>query len=133
MTRTLRRIILTGLVCAGMAAVAGIAIERARLGPTDAEAVARVERSVRAEIAGVTSALADIASAVARQPALFDAAAADPAGAGVRALLDRTDQALRGRTAGVFAVTAHRPSGAPLAWSGVPSEIPAERISGPEM
>ena len=39
----------------------------------------------------------------------------------------------RARTAGVFAVTAYRPSGAwPLAWSGVPSEIGVERIAGPE-
>src|SRR5688572_6290012 len=70
---------------------------------------------------------------VAREPALFDAAAADPAGGGLRALLDRADQSLRGRTAGVFAVTAYRPSGAwPLAWSGVPSDIGVERIAGPE-
>ena len=34
--------------------------------------------------------------------------------------------------AGVFAVTAYRPSGVPLAWSGVPSEVPVERIAGPE-
>ena len=68
---------------------------------------------------------------MAREPALFDTAAADPAGA--RPLLDRADQALQGRTAGVFAVTAYRPSGAwPLAWSGVPSEIGVERIAGPE-
>ena len=131
--RPLRRIYLAGLLCALMAAVAGIVLERARFGPTNAEAVARVERSVRAEIAGVTSVLGDIAAAVARESALFDAAAGDPAGPGVRALLDRADQALRGRTAGVFAVTAYRPSGArPLAWSGVPSDIPVERIAGPE-
>ena len=68
---------------------------------------------------------------MAREPALFDTAAADPAGA--RPLLDRADRALQGRTAGVFAVTAYRPSGAwPLAWSGVPSEIGVERIAGPE-
>jgi len=131
--RPLRRIYLAGLLCALVAAVAGIAAERARFGPTDAEAVARVERSVRAEIAGVTGALNDIATAVAREPALFDAAAADPAGPGVRALLDRADVALRGRTPGVFAVTAYRPSGAwPLAWSGVPSDIPVEPVAGPE-
>jgi hypothetical protein len=63
-------------------------------------------------------------------PQLFDTAAADPAGA--RPLLDRADQALQARTAGVFAVTAYRPSGTPLAWSGVPSEIGIERIAGPE-
>ena len=130
--RPLRRIYLTGLVCAALAAMAGIALERARFGPDDqTEALARVERSVRVEIDAVASALNDIASSVAREPALFDTAAADPAGA--RPLLDRADQALQGRTAGVFAVTAYRPSGAwPLAWSGVPSEIGVERIAGPE-
>ncbi len=130
--RPLRRIYLTGLVCAALAALAGISAERARFGPSDhKEAQARVEQSVRAEITAVTSALAEIAASVAREPALFDTAAADPAGA--RPLLDRADRALQGRTAGVFAVTAYRPSGPwPLAWSGVPSEIGVERIAGPE-
>jgi hypothetical protein len=119
--RPVRRIYLTGLVCAALAAVIGISLERARFGPNDEnEALARVERSVRKEIESVTSALEDIAASVAREPALFDTAAADPAGA--RPLLDRADQALQGRTAGVFAVTAYRPSGTPLAWSGVPSD-----------
>ena len=130
--RPLRRIYLTGLVCAALAAVVGITIERTRFGPDDQnEALARVERSVRTEIDVVAAALNDIASSVAREPALFDTAAIDPAGA--RPLLDRADRALQGRTAGVFAVTAYRPSGAwPLAWSGVPSEIGVERIAGPE-
>jgi signal transduction histidine kinase len=129
--RPLRRIYLGGLLCAALAAVAGISIERARFGPNDAnEALARVERSAATEINGVTAALNDIASSVARAPALFDTAAADPAGA--RDLLDRADQALVGRTAGVFAVTAYRPSGTPLAWSGVPSEIDDQRIAGSE-
>jgi signal transduction histidine kinase len=130
--RPLRRIYLSGLVCAALAAIAGISIERARFGSNDEnEASARVERSVRAEIDVVAAALNDIASSMAREPALFDTAAADPALA--RPLLDRADQALQGRTAGVFAVTAYRPSGAwPLAWSGVPSEIGVDRIAGPE-
>ena len=132
-TRALRRIYLVGVVCAVLAAVAGAAFERSRFGPSDADAVARVERSVRAEITNVTSALQDIASAMAREPALFDAAAKDPAGSAVRLLLDRADQALRGRAPGVFAVTAYRPSGAwPLGWSGVPSEVVLERTAGPE-
>lgn len=130
--RPVRRIYLTGLVCAALAAAIGIFLERARFGPSDqGEAMARVERSVRAEIDAVASALNDIASTVAREPALFDIAAADPAQA--RDLLDRADRALQGRTAGVFAVTAYRPSGAwPLAWSGVPSEIGVDRVAGSE-
>jgi nitrogen fixation/metabolism regulation signal transduction histidine kinase len=130
--RALRRIYLTGLACAVGAALGGIAIERARFGPTDQDAMTRVERSVRAEIDAVAGALNDIAASVGREPALFDTAAADPA-AGARPLLDRADQALQARTAGVFAVTAYRPSGAwPLAWSGVPSEIDIDRIAGAE-
>ena len=130
--RALRRIYLTGLACAVAAALGGIAVERARFGPTDEDAMTRVERSVRAEIDSVASALSDIAASVGREPALFDTAAADPA-AGARPLLDRADQALQARTAGVFAVTAYRPSGAwPLAWSGVPSEIDIDRIAGAE-
>jgi signal transduction histidine kinase len=130
--RPLRRILLIGIGCAAAAALIGIVLERTRFGPTDAHARAKIEASVRSEIVGVTAALSDIASVVAREPALFDAAAVDQSGPGVRALLDRADQALHGRTAGVFAVTAYRPSGAwPLAWSGVPSELPVERIVGP--
>ena len=125
------RIYLSGLLCAALAAIAGISIERARFGSDDpADARARVERSAAAEIQAVAAALNDIALSVARQPALFDAAAVDPAGA--RPLFDRADQALVGRTAGVFAVTAYRPSGTPLAWSGVPSELEPHRIAGPE-
>ena len=79
--RSLRRIYLIGLVCAAGAATSGIAIERARFGPNAQEALARVERSVREEIQSVSSALTDIAASVSREPALFDTAAADPAGA----------------------------------------------------
>ena len=129
--RPLRRIYLTGLACAVAAAVGGIALERARFGPSEQDAMRRVEQSARVEIDEVAAALNDIAVSVGREPALFDTAAADPAGA--RPLLDRADQALQARTAGVFAVTAYRPSGAyPLAWSGVPSEVGVDRIAGPE-
>ena len=125
------RIYLVGLLCASVAALIGISIERARFGPNDSdEAMARIQRSTAAEISGVASALNDIALSVGRDPGLFDTAAADAAGA--RPLIDRADQALVGRTPGVFAVTAYRPSGTPLAWSGVPSEIEAQRIASPE-
>jgi len=86
---------------------------------------------VRADIADVFAALGDISATVAVEPAQFDVAAKDLADA--RTLLDRADLALRGRPAGVFAVTAYRPSGGlPLAWSGAPSEIDVDRIAGPE-
>ena len=132
--KTLRRIYAGGLACALVAAAVGFALERARFGATEAEGLARVERSVQSDISAVAAALSDIASSVAREPGLFDAAAADPVGAGARLLFDRADQSLEGRTAGEFAVSAYRPSGSgtPLAWSGRPSEIPLERLSEEE-
>ena len=70
--RPLRRIFLTGLVCAALAAAAGIAIERARLGPDDpVEAIARVEHSARADLAMRAS--ADQAGQAFHPPADFRA------------------------------------------------------------
>jgi nitrogen fixation/metabolism regulation signal transduction histidine kinase len=131
--RTLRRIYLRGLVFATIAALIGFALERARFGPTDADALVRVERSVHSAVAGVTDALVDIASNMAAERELFDATAADVSGAGVRLLLDKADQVLHGRTPGMFAVTVYRADGAlPIAWSGVPSEVPVGRMDGAE-
>jgi signal transduction histidine kinase len=131
-TRALRRIYVAGLLGAALAAAVGLALERARFGATEADAFGRVERSVRSEIADVIASLNDITVSLAREPALFDAAAADPAGA--RALLDRADQVLQAqaRTTAVYAVTAYRPDGTPLAWSGVPSEIDVQQIAQSE-
>ena len=132
-SRPLRRIYLVGLTCALAAAIIGIALERARFGSDDAEAAAGVRRSITDEISAATSTLQEIADAVAREPALFDAAAVDAAGSGVRALLDRADQVIRGRPPGLFAVTAYRPSGVwPLAWSGPASDVAADVVAGPE-
>ncbi|HTL03033.1 MAG TPA: HAMP domain-containing sensor histidine kinase [Vicinamibacterales bacterium] len=133
-TKTLRRIYAGGLACALVVVAAGFALERARFGASEAEGLARVERSVQSDITAVAAALTEIASSVGREPGRFDAAAADPVGTGARLLFDRADQALQGRTSGAFAVSAYRPSGSgtPLAWSGRPSEIPIERLSGDE-
>ena len=129
---SLRRIYTGGVACALLAVAIGLAIERAKFGSSDADALARAERSVRTELAGVATSLDEIVSSVARAPALFDAAAAIPSGA--RALFDSADAALVGRAPGVFAVTAYRASGSgtPLAWSGRPSEISLDRLSEAE-
>jgi signal transduction histidine kinase len=133
-SRSLRRIYAGGLACAVLATVVGLALERARFGSSDADALSRVEASVRSEIAAVNASLTEIAASAARDPGLFDAAARDPAGPSATALFDRADQSLQGRTPEVFAVTAYRPSGSgtPLAWSGRPSDIPVERLSEAE-
>src|SRR5438045_4333402 len=105
--KTLRRIFAGGVACALVAAAIGFALGRARFGANDAEGLARVQQSVQSDISGVASALKDIAASVAQAPGLFDAAAADPLGAGAQTLFQRTDVALQGRTPGDFAVSAY--------------------------
>ena len=50
---------LAGLTAAALAGLAGVALERWWLGPTDATAAARVESLVRREFGGMIAALAD--------------------------------------------------------------------------
>jgi hypothetical protein len=108
----------------------GFSWGRIRFGTTESDALARVERAVQAHIDRTASTLQEIAADVAREPRLFDAAAADPVGSQAHLLFDRADQSLDDRTSGVFAVSAYRPSGSgtPLAWSGRPSEIDLARL-----
>jgi signal transduction histidine kinase len=132
--KTLRRIYAGGLAAALVAGLAGFGLERARFGATEAEGLGRVERSVQADISAVAATLSEIASAVASEPELFDKAAADPVGTDTRTLFERTDRSLEDRSLSLndFAVSAYRPSGALLAWSGRPSEIPVDRLSAEE-
>ncbi len=127
----LRTIYAVGLSCALLAVLTGFALERRRFGSSEGEALAEVQRSVQSQMASVFDSLLAIAGDAARDPRLFEPAAADPEGASARALFDRADAALRARPAGVFAVTMYRASGdsRPLAWSGRPSEIDPARLA----
>src|SRR6476646_1050540 len=104
-SRTLRRIYAGGLTCALVAAVVGFSLEHARFGATEADALARVQRSVQSEITSVAAKLSDIASSASLQPRLFDRAASDPVGEDARLLFDLADQSLEGQASGEFAVS----------------------------
>ena len=70
-----RRLLVAGLTAAALAGLAGVALERWWLGPTDATAAARVESLVRREFDGMTAALAEVATAIAANPAARELAA----------------------------------------------------------
>jgi signal transduction histidine kinase len=124
------RLFLGGTLCAVAAAATGFALERARFGSSDAAAFARLERSVRTQLGDITVSLHEIAASLSREGPLLALAAADPTAA--RTLLDRADEILRADPDTALSVTVYGSGGRPLAWSGHPSDLPPDRLAGPE-
>jgi signal transduction histidine kinase len=124
-----RRLLAGGLLAAALAGLAGGALEYWRFGPTDATAAARVEAMVREEFDAMTGALAQVASGIASNRSASDALVAGPEGA--RAIFDLL-ASVRGGSPHPddIAATVYAADGVALAWTGRPSNIPAERIVG---
>ncbi len=128
---TWRRLLAAGLTAALLSGLAGVALERWWLGPTDATAAARVESLVRREFDGMTAALGSMATAIATNPAARELAAGPEA---ARALFELLANA-RGASPHPddIALTVYDAiRDEARAWSGRPSDIPAERIVGPQ-
>jgi signal transduction histidine kinase len=126
-----RRLLLAGLTAAAAAGLAGVALERWWLGPNDATAAAYVEALVRQEFGGMIAALADVATGIATDPA---ARAPEDQAEAARTLFDLL---ARERAASPhpddIAVTVYDAIRSEArAWSGRPSDIPPERIVGPQ-
>ena len=124
----LRRIVIVGLGAALAAGLLGGGIERIRLGADDDAAFALVERDVRGRLDAITAALRSVSRSIARAD-LIDSASSP---ASVRELMDLAAAALETHPDEVVAVTVFGPEPTPIAWSGPPSTLPAERIGGPE-
>jgi signal transduction histidine kinase len=128
-----RRLLTVGLVAALLAGLAGGALERWRLGPSDTTAAARVEFLVRRQFDEMTGALSQVATAIAHDPAAADGLAAGTDAA--RGLFDLlADVRARSREPDDIAVTVYDDNGVARAWSGRPSDIPDDRtVGGPDL
>ncbi len=127
-----RRLLIAGLVAAGLAAVAGLAIERSWLGATDAAAAARVEATVRRDFDGMIAALSQVAVGIATNPSARELA---PGPEAARALFDLVANARAGtpRPDDIAVTVYDAVRGDARAWSGRPtSDIPPDRIVGPQ-
>jgi signal transduction histidine kinase/MFS family permease len=125
-----RRLLAAGLLVAALAGVAGGALELWRFGPTDATAAARVESYVRRDFAQMTEALSGVATRIASNPVAATSLTAEPEEA--RALFDLVAAVRQQQNAAEnISVTVYGASHEARAWSGRPSDIPADRISGP--
>jgi signal transduction histidine kinase len=120
-----------GLVAAALAGLSGLAIERWWFGSSDAAAAARVESLVRREFDGMTAALTAVASRIASDPAARDQAARPET---ARALFDLVANArLASPRPDDIAVTVYDAvQSEARAWSGRPSDIPSDRVVGPQ-
>src|SRR5262249_1409255 len=79
--RRLPHVVRWGLAMAGLAAAGGWALERARLGGTDAEALSRIEAEVRARFDRSAATLAALSARVQTDREAIAAAPRDPAAA----------------------------------------------------
>ena len=127
---------IVGLAAAAAAAVwaSGRLLERLVLGPDDAVARQRIEAHVRETFDGMSRSLRAMAVPLEDPALLREGAGGETAAA--RRLFETADRALTRVAADdveatAFAVTAYS-EGGPIAWSGRPSELPADRLQGAE-
>jgi signal transduction histidine kinase len=128
--RRLLRIGLIGVASACLVVLFGRLAEFLVLGSDERAARARVEADVRASFDGMARALRLMGLGMADPTSVAAAAAGDATAA--RRLFEAADAALAQAQDADYAVTAYAADGAPLAWDGRPSELPADRLQGEE-
>jgi signal transduction histidine kinase len=126
--RALLRYTSAGIVAALLVLLAGRMYERVRLGAADAAALATIAAEVRDVVDRIAAELRAAAEQAAVDPALLTRASSDPEVA--RRLFDVARAALP-HTGERSALTLYAATGAPLAWSGRPSDLPPDRLQGP--
>jgi signal transduction histidine kinase len=124
------RIFTVGVLVAAAVWAGGRVLERVVLGPDDAALRVRVERQVREAFDGMARSLREMAAPLANAGELSAAAADDTAAA--RRLFEAAERSLRVVEETTAAVTAYADGGRPVAWSGRASELPRDRLQGPE-
>ena len=127
-----RRLLAAGLVAAAVVTLGGLVLEWQRFGTGTAGAVERAAVDVRQRFNTMTALLGGVASAIAVDPASAEALRAGPDAA--KSLFDVVD---RHSASAVhdndIAVTVYDKFGSNAsAWAGRPSDLPSERVRGPQ-
>jgi signal transduction histidine kinase len=129
--RALTRIAAGGLTCAVLVIVVGWGFRRVALGADEREARSRVEAEVRTQFDAMSRALRDMADAVADAGTVRAASDGDTTAA--TRLLTQAGDVVRREEPPQAALTIYGVDGVPIAWAGRPSELPADRLQGPEV
>jgi signal transduction histidine kinase len=118
-----------GFLAAALTWAGARAVEIVRIGRSDADAMDRIASEVRGEIETIAADLRDVTRRAAVRPAVLTNAPSSPEA--MRTLFDDARRSLEHAPAGRSGVTIYGSSGAPVAWSGRPSDIPLDRLRGP--
>jgi signal transduction histidine kinase len=133
--RRLARIVVAGSALSVATWAGGRLLERMVIGADDDAAQRRVEADVRSAFAEMGRSLRQIATPLTDPEVVRAAAGGDIAAA--RLLFETAGATLRELSAASgdgeeLAVTVYGEAGRPVAWSGRPSELPRDRLDGPE-
>jgi signal transduction histidine kinase len=123
------RLFAGGLLVALAVAASGGALERARFGATDDEAMARVEAELRRQFDTSARALGDLAATVRADSSAIRAAPRDRTEA--RRLFDVVSNAVARQQALPAGITIYDTANRPLAWAGRVSDLAKQLVSGP--
>ncbi len=125
------RVVVAGVVCAGLAAVAGIAGERIRFGADYLAARERIAEDAQQRFSTLGDRLDRAVQRVRSEPRL-GAALNTRDTAAVRDLFDRLDSIEAALDVPSDALAVYGAEGRPIAWAGRPGPLPADRLSGPD-
>ena len=127
-----RRLLAGGTLAAVLVAAGGFLLEWRRFGGDTAGAVGRAEADVRRRFDGMSALLGRVAAAIAADPAAAEALQAGyDTAKPLFAVIDRHSQAVVETTE--IAVTVYDKFGSKaVAWAGRPSDLPKERVRGPQ-
>jgi signal transduction histidine kinase len=123
----LRRAVVGGLLLTAVVAGAGWVIERARLGSTEAAALARVAGDVQRDFVALADSLRQATTQIVSDPRAHVSSSPDMGR--TRALFGASAAIVQARP-DVDAISVYDAAGRAVAWAGRPSNLPDERITG---
>jgi hypothetical protein len=122
------RVVRAGVAAAIVAGLIGYGVERARFGPSDESALARVEAELRQRVDATAATLGSIAERIAADPDTVRAAPRDQAS--VKRLFVIVAAAVPEDEGGRTGITIYDALAAPLAWAGRASDLRKEVVLG---
>jgi signal transduction histidine kinase len=122
------RVVRAGAAAALIVGLTGYGLERARFGPSDQSALARVEAELRQRFDASAATLGAIAARLAAEPDTARAAPRDQAG--LKRLFDLVAAAMPDDEGGRTGITIYDAAGTPLAWAGRVSDLRKEVVLG---
>lgn len=129
--RAVRRVAIWSTACALVAGLGGFVAEQLRFGADFAAARDRIADDIQRQFSDLTGDLDRVIAVIRQEPSLAGALGTRDTSV-IRELFTRLATAEATLDLPAVALTVYGADGRPVAWSGRPSPLPPERLSGPE-